>query len=652
MSDISDDLDLDNMPYLEAYGRQQYTAVGAAYHTFVTKYGHHCFLINQEDYSEIFLNLWRKDTITQFDYFQRPEIAALEAFAVAYILTDASKVPFSTRLDALISLTQFLPVPSSLPKDFTHNIPNDVVEKDQVLMLLEISMTGLCKLADAHFISHSSLVETVDMAFGGQLHMKWATVKNWIILDHDINLFLRGFVDLLYLPELQTTFNQRLKTIETEFAEWSNPLKVHQAKARSGRGKSFSSSNNGGGGGVSIKGSSTGSSNYGSASSTRTSTSASTSSGSSVSGNIVGGSASSRKSERSDSPSKKFRQAAQEAAGLLHRSENIMVNTSMSVRQCIELLMTKSMVTGNPMVYSRMEKKVVQGAKSRYSPDEYEQLARIFAKIAVDGQWVNTKTFNNVARSLIAFNLVDELTYRKNLLYPANFIAVDRLANTASQQQRSQPQQATAAVAPAPIITAACDEDALDQAISNSAQDDARTFKRIMHFIEEFHLEKHERHKNEYKNIEQQALADEFEASFCMTRMMWIEYQSQKFFRQIPMDKRFKDILLKLTRTKNLDNYEQVNFNVGMHKDFIQDVLVDMLEGRYEWYMSKFSPQSKVLALEHIKFIDEWALSLCDVNPTTGMIKWEDILNVRTKLEEKLEALLVYYKALLRSDTK
>ena len=132
ISDIGDDLDVENLHMLVEYKTQKFSTVGEAFHIYATKYGYNCFLLNQDDYGEIFLPMWKKETARHFDYFQLPAIGALEAFAVAFVLSDTTMIPISNRLDALISLVQFKPVPAVAGSSFYHNEPNATVDRDQV----------------------------------------------------------------------------------------------------------------------------------------------------------------------------------------------------------------------------------------------------------------------------------------------------------------------------------------------------------------------------------------------------------------------------------------------------------------------------------------------------------------------------------------
>jgi hypothetical protein len=132
ISDIGDDLDVENMHILVEYKSQKFSTVGEAFHIYATKYGYNCFLLNQDDFGEIFLPMWKKETVRYFDYFQLPAISALEAFAVAFALSDTTMIPLSKRLDALISLVQFKPVPPVVGPSFCHNEPNSNVDRDQV----------------------------------------------------------------------------------------------------------------------------------------------------------------------------------------------------------------------------------------------------------------------------------------------------------------------------------------------------------------------------------------------------------------------------------------------------------------------------------------------------------------------------------------
>jgi hypothetical protein len=204
------------------YGAVKMSRIGPALQHYCMK---HSFdqLLNAKLFQTVFEGIFGKQTSFHFQQFGSTwAVSGLEVFACLYLLCEADELSLDDKLDALIALFQFNPVPELVVNNFTHNRPDDFVMVDQVKLMFQCVVYGIYRLAGIRKLPTADTTNSIAEQFfatneGGFVSKSdWISVKYQILNSRPVFGFLEQFMSALHVPTLLIDLNTICHNVETK----------------------------------------------------------------------------------------------------------------------------------------------------------------------------------------------------------------------------------------------------------------------------------------------------------------------------------------------------------------------------------------------------------------------------------------------------
>lgn len=159
--------------------------------------------INVEEFILLFGPVFKDATFVFNCLTTGRTISPLEIFCALYLLCD-DRQPLWDKLDALVGLIQFVPVPDPSVHGFSFNYPKESVTTDDIRLLFDCTSLVLCRMAQSPEISNDSVASVADSLFDITLEdtFKWPRIKSNILSSSVIMKFIGNFIDVIFLPPI------------------------------------------------------------------------------------------------------------------------------------------------------------------------------------------------------------------------------------------------------------------------------------------------------------------------------------------------------------------------------------------------------------------------------------------------------------------
>jgi len=168
-------------------------------------------------------------------------IPALQLLAVLYLLSAPEASTPDEKFDAVISLCQMNPLPTTDHRQmFNHTPPNHVCSAAELNLASEISALGLARLCSdscGDYIGHTITTMVDDIIpvsdSGKQNDQKWHTVRNQMMEHKHVYTFLRPFgVDMMLIGSIAKEVMRNLRNMSNQFLEVSKRIASAQVRKR------------------------------------------------------------------------------------------------------------------------------------------------------------------------------------------------------------------------------------------------------------------------------------------------------------------------------------------------------------------------------------------------------------------------------------
>jgi hypothetical protein len=169
------------------YGAVKMSRIGPALQHYCMK---HSFdqLLNAKLFQTVFEGIFGKQTSFHFQQFGSTwAVSGLEVFACLYLLCEADELSLDDKLDALIALFQFNPVPELVVNNFTHNRPDDFVMVDQVKLMFQCVVYGIYRLAGIRKLPTADTTNSIAEQFFATNEGGFVSKSDWISVKYQMN---------------------------------------------------------------------------------------------------------------------------------------------------------------------------------------------------------------------------------------------------------------------------------------------------------------------------------------------------------------------------------------------------------------------------------------------------------------------------------
>jgi hypothetical protein len=206
---------------IEDYGSIRLSKIGSALQMYSMK---HSFdqLMSPKLFQANFEIVFGKQTSYHYQQYSSSwGVSGLEVFSCLYLLCEYEELSLDEKLDALVALFQFNPIPDLVVSNFTYNKPDDFVLIDQVKLMFQCVVFGVTRLAGMKRLPTADAINSVAEQFfstmdGFVSKLDWTVVKYQILGCRPVFEFLEQFVSVIYVPSLSSDLATVCRNFETQ----------------------------------------------------------------------------------------------------------------------------------------------------------------------------------------------------------------------------------------------------------------------------------------------------------------------------------------------------------------------------------------------------------------------------------------------------